>query len=223
MHNCRQTKERLIDLLFREADASQRAPLLAEVEACASCLEEYHSMAGTLVFFDQATEAMRPRESYWSQYNESLRRRLNAPPSITVNKPLLWKRLLTTNLRVPVPVAAAAVLLLLVSTVVAVRSFQPPFIQSRTETPEIRTQFIEVPVIQPVIQKEVVTRTVYVVRQDRADVRRRMVPVNADNTMLATSAPPSTTNDAARISLSGFQPASEVKLTIIKGNYQDEK
>jgi hypothetical protein len=85
MHDCIETKERLIDLVFDELGPEARRGALAELESCADCLAEYRSMTETLRAFDQVVELNAPDESYWPGYEDRLRERLRqAPPS--------WKR-----------------------------------------------------------------------------------------------------------------------------------
>ena len=110
MHDCSQTQEKLIDLVFDEIGSDQKRNLLAEVERCQVCNDHYRSMARTLDVFDQATEAAQPAENYWLAYDMKLRTRL-----IEANKPGIWARIYEsfTSFRIggwiPVPVAAAIV------------------------------------------------------------------------------------------------------------------
>ena len=87
MHDCQQTKEKLIDLLFDEMTAAERPPLLAEVGACAACREQYRSMLETLDVFDRASAASMPTESYWIGYHERLYTMLSQEISSGVAKP----------------------------------------------------------------------------------------------------------------------------------------
>jgi TonB family protein len=72
MHDCQQTAERLVDLLFNEIGDEQKRFLLAEVESCASCRDQYQSMVETLHVFDRAADAALPEETYWTGYSERL-------------------------------------------------------------------------------------------------------------------------------------------------------
>ena len=76
MHDCCKTQEQLIDLVFDEVSPVEKKRLLAEVEHCQVCAEQYHSMARTLDVFDQATEAAQPQDSYWLAYDAKLRAKL---------------------------------------------------------------------------------------------------------------------------------------------------
>lgn len=238
MHDCLHTQDNLIDLVCDELDAATRARLLAEVAACAGCGAQYRSLVRTLDVCDEAAAAAMPRESYWPQYHAALSRRLHAaagetraersaPPERRVP---FWKRLLTTSIRVPAPLAATALLLLVATSVLALsllaRSAPEPVVvaappSSRGDAaPQIK--FIEV----PVVQEKIITQTVYVPRRSRngdggdaatarralerenlAGVERR----NANANATPATAPP-------RANLSGFKPAGEVNLRIIKGS-----
>jgi hypothetical protein len=88
MHDCVETKERLVDLVFDELEPEARRRVLVEVESCQDCLAEYRSMTETLRVFDQVVEVSAPDESYWPGYEDRLRARLSQAP-------LSWKRRLT--------------------------------------------------------------------------------------------------------------------------------
>jgi anti-sigma factor RsiW len=228
MHDCRQTQASLIDLLFDETDAATRARLLAEVGRCAACAAEYRSFGATLAACDEASAALAPAESYWPQYHAALARRLHDTQAARV--PLLrapfWKRLLTASVRVPAPLAAAIVLLLVVTSVftlaLVARAAPEPIVLAAPDTrqlaaaPEIK--FVEV----PVVREKVVTKIIYVPRgggdgggdhAGRKATRENLAGVGRHNAPLApvADAPIPLPN------LSGFKPAGEVKLRIIKG------
>ena len=75
-HDCQATKERLVELLFGEAEAARETSLLEEVGRCDVCLGRYRSMAETLQLFDVAAETLLPAEDFWPGYEERLRRRM---------------------------------------------------------------------------------------------------------------------------------------------------
>ncbi len=89
--------------------------------------------------------------------------------------------------------------------VFALRSGRSPV----TMPPIIVTKTVEV----PVIHEKTVTQVVYRDR-DRREVASRKANANLMVQRQSERAP---------VSLSGFTPTNEVKLTIIKGSYQDEK
>jgi hypothetical protein len=119
--------------------------------------------------------------------------------------------------QVPVPVAAILVVLFGLSIVVATHSLQP-IAESLTGTSSVVTKTVEV----PVIQERTVTRVVY------RNINRPTTRDTARLEKTARSAAKVTdrrneTTDSAPISLVGFKPTSDPKLTIIKGSYRDEK
>lgn len=248
MHDCRQTQDSLIDLLFDEADGAARTRLLAEVGRCAACEAEYRSLAATLDACGEASAALAPRENYWPQYHAALTRRLRGAAAthdahagsatddsqavrVTHAHAPLWrapfrKRLLTTSIRVPAPLAAAAALVLVATSVATValvaRPAPEPVVIAaphavQTEAaPQIK--FIEV----PVVEEKIVTQIIYLPRRvdgssgDNARQlasRENLAGVRRQNTTAAnvSAATP-------RANLSGFKPAGEVNLRIIKGS-----
>jgi hypothetical protein len=262
MHDCRQTQDRLIDVLFDEAGGAERARLLAEVGRCAACAAEYRSLAATLDACEDASAALVPRENYWPRYHAALTRRLlgrtasDARPARATGDPQaaaagrapshvsFRKRLLTTSIRVPAPLAAAATLLLVATSIVAlalaarpapdpVFVAAPPHAGQPSAAPQIR--FIEV----PVVEEKIVTQIIYLPRRGDhggGGARAKFAPrenlagggrrnaTNATNATGATDATNATgatdANTAAtpRANLSGFKPAGEVNLRIIKGS-----
>lgn len=241
MHDCRQTQESLIELIFDGAEGCDdgRAPLLAEVERCPACTAEYRALASTLAACDEATDALAPADAYWPRYHASLTRRLRAaaaadrpaPASRLSAKHLsstrsipFWKRALGASVRVPVPLAAVALLLLFVACGVALslaaRPAPEPVPVAAPPVPEVAPQirFVEV----PVVERKTVTQIIYLprhadeeatarrpaARENLAGVRRQNTTAGATNTAAAS----------ARAKLSGFKPAGEVNLRIIKGS-----
>jgi TonB family protein len=76
MHDCQDTRENFVDLLFGELDAARRGPLLEELEHCAACRAQFRSLSETLQVFGQAAEATLPAEDFWPGYEERLRQRM---------------------------------------------------------------------------------------------------------------------------------------------------
>jgi hypothetical protein len=254
MHDCRTAQERLIDLVFKELDEEHSQRLLSEIEACRECQEQHRSISLTLFAFDQATASMLPQENFWSEYHEKLERRLDAAAaSHTPGRSAvpLWKRFVNTSIRVPVPVAAMALLLLAGSSLFALMRPSNTLVRevphaAASVAADERTRIVEV----PIIQEKLVTRTVYVARNNRAlkdEASRRVAEPNGAAASVAARVPDATAASTAQnvqnvtltaaaaardaqgkmesthAALAGFKPAGEVKLRIIKGSYQDEK
>src|SRR5687768_10907531 len=75
-HDCQATEERLVELLFGEAEGGGRESLLEEVARCEACAGRYSSMSEALRVFDVAAEQSLPAEAFWGGYEERLRRRM---------------------------------------------------------------------------------------------------------------------------------------------------
>lgn len=251
MHDCRTAQERLIDLIFKELDEAESLRLLSEVEACAECREQHRSMSLTLFAFDQATASLAPEENFWPGYHARLEQRLEDAQETTgrakpLTEPPVWQRFMAASVRVPAPVAALAVLLVAGFSLFALtrpRQNSSPVMNapqaatvSMPAAPQTdeKTRIVEV----PVIQERVVTRTVYVARNARApredtathgaegprfnDLKQKD-DGEAIQHVPATNARNGQAEGDTHAALAGFKPAGEVKLRIIKGNYQDEK
>jgi len=215
MHNCKANRETLIALALNPSDQTQSLP--AEIETCATCRTEYAALRNSLRLAGQAKQSALPAESFWPGYHARLRQRLEAAsqsavPSFAFEEQHLRTRLgnlFTSSVRVPVPVAAGLLLFLLISFAFALNSRRP----IKTPQPIVVTKTVEVRVPQATIRERVVTRVVY-----RERDRRQTAGVKA-NAIAARRNEPAETP----FSLIGFKPANEVKLTIIKGSYRDEK
>jgi len=209
MHDRKATRERLTEL----AGSGEDGQLLNELRQCEACNREYASLQSTLRLAEQAMRAAAPADNFWPGYHARLRQSLESAskvdvPSRTAERSGVLASLLaffTSSIRVPVPIAAILLLVLGATVVFALRSRRSPV----TVTPIIVTKTVEV----PVIHEKTVTQVVYR-KRDRREVASR----NAnDNPRVPRQ------NEATLASLSGFTPTNEVKLTIIKGSYQDEK
>jgi hypothetical protein len=233
MHDCRTMESKLVDLVFGELDAEETSRLLAEVEACDGCLDEYCSMTGALLVFDKAVEASTPDESYWPRHQAMLHQRLEqiTPRPSRPGRDPLWKRIFAARLPVPVPIAAALVIALLVSSALALRqsakeatketttaAAQPPV--ERQSPPEV----IEV----PVYREKVVTRVVYVEKKARGKAEAgRKAPTtqrNDDATLTARRAEAESVQGGffTHANLTDFQPADDMKIRVIKRSNPDE-
>jgi len=212
MHDCKTTRERLNELAVSDEDTQ----LLAELRHCEACREEYESLRSTLRLADQALRSA-PAEDFWPGYHARLRQRLESvsqehAPTVAVEPSgaLTWLRsLVTGSVRVPVPIAAVLLLAFVATILFAVKS-RPEHATVLPGETTVVTERVEV----PVFHEKTVTRLVYRNRDRREGNERRGAETLAQRQ-----------NETGRVpvSLSGFTPTNEVKLTIIKGSYRDEK
>jgi hypothetical protein len=237
MHNCKTTRRSLVDLALEESRESSR-PLTtaagrdesagprAELSVCSACRAEYASLRRTLSTVHQATEAASPAESFWPGYHSRLTARLKNAATDTTRHALparssfhLWSILKTitgASVRIPVPVAAIILLLFGLSMFLLRQRSGPATPEPRQTAIAVETRTVEV----PVFKEKVVTRVVYVARNPTS------TPAQPGNTLTASSATAPTPQESAGKSvfnLADFKPPEQVKLTIIKGSYHDEK
>ncbi|HKB66750.1 MAG TPA: hypothetical protein VKC61_12915 [Pyrinomonadaceae bacterium] len=238
MHNCKSSKNSFIDLTLGEIEPARAKQLQAELKDCPRCHEEYESLRSTLHVSNQALRSAVPGEEFWPGYRTRLHSKLLASPaqpvesvgerspglatgSLSSQMWLTLQTLATTSVRVPVP-AALALLLVFGVFFFVLRGREQVKVTPLTPVAlfgtEVKTETREV----PVIQEKVVTRVVYVEKKirrsviaDRSD--RTAIPI-APNTVAVTGSSPTTA-----LSLVGFKPTNEVKLTVIKSSYKDEK
>ncbi len=72
MHNCKETKERLIELLLDQADTD----ISAALGHCAECAAEFEAVSATLRMTSRSSEAAAPEDNYWAGYHATLRQKL---------------------------------------------------------------------------------------------------------------------------------------------------
>jgi hypothetical protein len=109
--------------------------------------------------------------------------------------------------------------------VLAIRSFiiQPtPKSAASEASAQTKVQIVEVPVEKRVVEERVVTRTVYVTK--RVQQNNTTAPsVQTLPDMTANNSKGDGVSTSPRSTLNGFQPPGDVKLTVIKGSYSDDK
>jgi anti-sigma factor RsiW len=226
MHNCKATKEALLDLLCDEASLEAQARLKVDLNECAACRAEYASLCMTLSTVERSVEASRPSEDFWTGYETRMAQRLHRPLQGGATSEVSGKeqsfaakawRAFLAPVRVPIPIAAAFVLLLGVSTYLAVRARESTIV-SPTVQGTVETRNVPV----PVIQERVVTRVVYV---NRNLVKRHGggTPNYGRESQDPTRTVEPSTGAASASSLAGFRPIDQLKLTVIKGSDANEK
>ena len=212
MHNCRETKEQITELVLDGADRPDEM-LLAQLRGCAECRAEFNALSATLRVTTRLRETVAPAESYWAGYHARLRQRVEDLAEEThataqKRKGESWsfvaplRLCVRTTVRVPLPLVAALILAFTALGVFTVRAARKP------QNPPL---IVQVPVEVPVVQEKVVTRVVY---------RERRLPVRNYGTLAKSRKPQNAETPA---SLSGFKPSEEVKLVVIKGGYRNEK
>ena len=234
MHNCKLTRSSFIDLALGEIEPARATQLQAELNDCPGCHEEYESLRSTLHVSNQALRSAVPGEEFWPGYRTRLHAKLLASPAQQVEsageRPLalatmslssqVWstlKTLTSTSVRVPVP-AALALLLVFGVFFFVLRGREQANVTPSTPVALVNTRTVQV----PVIQEKVVTRVVYVEKKGRRSAggarQSDRTGIPAVPTVAVTGS-----NPATALSLVGFEPTNEVKLTVIKGSYKDEK
>src|SRR6266403_3226521 len=206
MHNCKANRDSLIALALNPPDQTQALPV--ELEACAACREEYTALRTLQRVVDRTKESVLPAEGFWPGYHARLRQHLETGAAESrISLRSLLGNLFSSSVRVPIPVAAALLIFLGVSLVFALNSRRPV----NPLTPIIVTRTVEIPVTREKIRDRVVSRFIY-----REKVRGQSVS-SSTNAMPRRHKEPA---GKEPISLAGFTPTNEVKLTIIKGSYQ---
>lgn len=141
-----------------------------------------------------------------------------------VVRPPLWRRALTSSVRIPLPVAGlCAVALITTSAVLALRPSRITLESTPLAPPPAATRLVEV----PVVRERVVTRTVFVGKKERAargKQRQGVITANAtDAAENSEERAGEQTGYFTRVNMTEFQPAGEMKIRVIKGNRRNEK
>ena len=226
MHNCTETKDRLIEMVLDDVDCE------AELDGCAECRTEFATLNATLRMTRRMKETVAPPESYWADYHARLRQKIEMSEGISHAKAQRCKddakgdrasalRLIFSPLRlcvrtaipVPVPLVVLTILALAAVSIFAVRAARRPTSPNQV--------VVQVPVEVPVVQEKVVTRVVYRNRRSPSRSARRAINDAGAESTFARSQKPATEEPPA--SLTGFKPTEEIKLTVIKGGSPYEK
>jgi len=214
MHNCSKTKEQIIELLL-DGNDQPGDRLAAEVRSCRDCSAEFDALNATLRITGRLKEMAAPPENYWTSYHARLRGKLvyavegrRRGGHVGPSQQSTLRSVLESSIRVPVPVAAVAVIAFLMLVPLSFRKSERANIQN----PSV----VQVPVEVPVIKEKIVTRVVYKERRSRFKNPTRG---NRNPTVEDTFAK----SQRIESSLSGFKPAENVKLTVIKGGSANEK
>src|ERR687895_489407 len=73
MHDCRETKEQMTELLLDGVDCRSDEVLSAELRGCTECRNEFDALSATLRITKRSRETVAPAESYWVGYHARLR------------------------------------------------------------------------------------------------------------------------------------------------------
>lgn len=197
MHDCRETKERLTELLLDGSNCRSDEVLSAELRGCAECRNEFEALNSTLRITTRSRELSTPGDDYWSSYHAKLRQKLlNVNAVSNSHGPSLVQRFFRFSIPVPAPVALALIIAFAIFVPVGIRAAR----KQPTQIPSVVHVPVEVRVEVPVIQEKVVTRVVY--RDRQTSKRTRNTEPKVEGTFAK------------------FKPSDEVKLTVIKGGYR---
>jgi len=203
MHNCKDTKEQITELLL---DGVQDQALSAELRRCAECRAESDVLKATLRITRRFSETAAPPESYWMGYHARLREKLTQKESHT-------RTFLTNSVSVPIPVAIAVLVVCSILAVLTIRGARQEVVRPRD------TAVIRVPVEVPVVQEKIVTRVVYRERRSKR-LQQTGVATKSDSTFAKSQ---KSRNEDIPTTLTGFKPTDEIKLIVIKGGSSNEK
>ena len=168
------------------------------------------------------------------------RARLLADFRTSVRRAPLWRRALTAQVRVPLPIAACAAFALLLSLYALGARATVSVAPAASQAGAVRV--VEV----PVIKERVVTNTVYVEKKERgpargvstrADARESLAQRDVSNERderderdektlrrpEPAQSPGSHAGYYTRVDMNDFQPADEMKIRIVKRGGVDEK
>ena len=211
MHSCKETKERITELLLDEADSTPDTRLSAELLKCADCRNEFATLKITLRMTKRSREQSAPIEDYWNAYHAKLKYRLvHANSTDETLRPSLVARFFNFSIPVPAPVAFALILLFALLVPSAMRATRQP----TAPPPQVVQVPVEKPVIQEKLQERIVTRVVYRNRLPARVSKQAVEDASKPEDTFAKSQKPQTEIPA---SFAGFKPTEEVKLTVIKG------
>jgi hypothetical protein len=226
MHNCKLTRSSLTDLAM---DPMLSQQLLDELRECPACYEEYAAIRDVLRVSSQALRSTAPAEDFWPGYHARLVNRIENYSPSAPQAQLSWvfavwqgmRNVATMSLRVPVPLVATAVVLLLGVSTLLIWQTQRQIVVPPGPSTSVITKTLEV----PVIKEKVVTRVVYVEknRNRSRGVSDQLNGAQAPNAAIGLAQVAPDASVAPSLSLIGFKPTEQVKLKVMKGSYRDEQ
>ncbi|HSE18405.1 MAG TPA: hypothetical protein VLB46_15235 [Pyrinomonadaceae bacterium] len=226
MHNCSETKDRLIEMVLNGTDRE------TELDGCAECRAEFDTLNATLRMTQRVRDMVTPPESYWTDYHARLRQKIVMSEGISHAKAQRRKldaektrasalRLFLAPLRLCVRTAVPVPLPLVVLTILAFAALSVFLVRAARRPANPSQVVVHVPVEVPVVQEKVVTRVVYRDRRSTSRTSRHVTSdANAESTFARSRKPAA---EEIPASLNGFKPTEEVKLTVIKGGAPNEK
>jgi hypothetical protein len=217
LHSCRRTRDSILDLVFQEKAEPARSLLLSDVEACPWCLEHYLGLEDTLQVFDDAALLAEPDEKAWSAYEARLANKIIASAGEKTVSVARVKRAFRSSIRVPVPIAAGFAVACLASILVLATRQSPARIVEVPGESKTTERVVEV----PVYRERIVTRKVYVDRKPIEPVAENR-PIVTDKVIddrlsrVAQASPAEDGGSITHANLTGFQPASDLRIRVIR-------
>lgn len=226
MHCCKATREMINELLLAEENDFQDNTLSHELENCDECRAEFNSVRKTLRITTSLVEKVTPPDNYWTAYHATLKQKLinSQAQLLEASQPVARTSWLAgffkSSMRVPVPVGIGLMLAFALSLLLVARG-------SRTvDIPPPSFSVVQVPIEVTVIREKPVIRVVYRERDRRAISNKSNRPTdrsNLDSSLAKSQSPKSLSGDERPLTLAGFKPLDEIKLTVIRGGSPDEK
>jgi hypothetical protein len=217
LHSCRRTRDSILDLVFQEKTEPARTLLLSDVEACPLCLEHYLGLEDTLQVFDDAALLAEPDEKAWNAYEARLANKIIASAGEKTISIARVRRVFRSSIRVPVPIAAGFAVACLASILVLATRQTPSRIVEVPGESKTTERVVEV----PVYRERIVTRKVYVDRKPTEPVAENRLIVtdkSIDDRLnrVAQASPAEDGGSITRANLTGFQPASDLRIRVIR-------
>jgi hypothetical protein len=203
MHCCKATQEQLIEAGLSDPGSD----LLEQIGKCEACQREFYQLSKMLRSTRRLFTTVELSDNYWRGYHEKLQAKLTAADTVETRQSNWLRQLVFASIRVPVPVGMAAIVLLACAFIYGSRQTVQPIV---IPTPHV----VQVAVEVPVVQEKIVTRVVY---KERKVSQQGFGGQSADESIVAQK------RRSEPMSLTGFKPLDEVKLTVIKGGSPDEK
>jgi hypothetical protein len=220
-----------------QASAADYAPGARDVSARAEESSEDAELSGLLHAWDAPEPSTDARERLLAEFRAGV---VRAP---------LWRRALSAELRVPLPVAACAALALLSALFVLASRAQTPAQSAAAQSTNADVRTTAAPAVKivelPVERERVVTRIVYVEKNAPRAEARQSTSTRQQETMPREAVTLSNSNREARavraafdsgsrpadeptsyftrVDMADFQPADEMKIRIVKRGKADEK
>lgn len=244
--DCNKFEKQIEAFVDDELDRSSRKRIEAHLAECSSCEKTLENLQAVRGILRNSLPAVSTSSAVDDHVMAAFHRKHEQR---NTSKPTRWWQAIFGQISLPNPALSFAAIVLLATVGLAFQLGRMSVSEIQSTVPATETadlsakspenisseRIVEVPVIKtvevpvtkivevPVVKEKVVTKVVYVNWRQEKDAKNENAPGNFSRDTLALSSSVDEKGFVTQVNLKGFQPASELKTRIIKGEKSNEK